>query len=329
MNVDSRIIQTKFLSGQGLGNQLWVYAAARAIAEKNERQHVVLGMDDFKGHKFLDIDSAIDPVPHYPIDQFNEMQYYDPSLKYFSSLYDRRVESLPSRVQLNGLFQSEKYFYGYMPFLSSWIRPNKYVQEKAADFSDVCVLNLRGGEYKRHRSFILPRSYWDNAVKALRQKLGDVEIIVVTDDPAYARVFLPEFPTLKGGIAECYAALMGARAIIVSNSSFSYFPIKSRNDAPFVIAPEFWARYGHPDSRWAMPVNVYKDWNYLSADGAILNYADCLQAAESDAKYYEATFNIRIPMNTGIGISLTRFIPTYLKRPLKRIAAYLFPNQFG
>jgi hypothetical protein len=329
MVLENQIIQTKFLAGQGLGNQLWVYAAGRALAEKLGRRHVVLGMDLFKGSNFLDIDASMDPDEGAPIEQFNEALYYDPSLKYFSSTYDCRVEFLPSRVQVNGLFQSEQYFYGLIDKLPSWIRPAKYVQEMAAKYSDVCVLNLRGGEYKRHRSFILPRSYWDMAVKVLRRRFGGSRIMVVTDDPAYARAFLPEFPVLEGGIIDCYAALMGAKALAVSNSSFSYFPIKTRNDAPFVVAPEHWARYGHAEGRWAMPSNVYKGWNYLSTKGALLEYSDCLKAAAEDAKYYETTFNVRVHQNMVANFSLTQLIPVNFKRPLKRAASYLFPRRFG
>lgn len=332
MIVESQIIQTKFLVGQGLGNQLWVYAAGRSLAKKHGRQHVVTGMNAFKGSSFLEIDCGLDPDARAPIAQFNEALYYDPSLKYFSSGYDNRVESLPLRAQINGLFQSERYLCDHMQHLSSWIRPVKFIQEMANNYREICVLNLRGGEYKRHSSFILPRNYWDMAVAVLRKKFGDVRIIVVTDDPAYARVFLPEFPVLEGGVAECYAALMGAKALAVSNSSFSYFPIKTRDNQPFVIAPEHWARYGHPDARWAMPANVYKDWTYLGVSGTLKSASDCSQAAKQDEIFYESTFNVRIPLNMAhkiVDTSPARFIPGAIKRPLKKIASYLFPMRFG
>ena len=332
MDLNNHIIQTKFLAGQGLGNQLWVYAAGRAIAEKLGRRHVVLNVNEFKGSGFLDVDCGLDLDPGIPIDQFHEELYYDPSLKYFSSSYDKRIESPTLRVQINGLFQSERYLYDRIQHLRSWIRPAKFIQEMAIKYRDTCVLNLRGGEYKRHSSFILPRNYWDMAVETLRKKFGDVKIIIVTDDPAYARVFLPEFPVLEGGIAECYAALMGAKALAVSNSSFSYFPIKTRDDQPFVIAPEHWARYGHPDRRWAMPANVYKGWTYLGISGALVSYSECKQAAERDASYYESTFNVRIPpniVNRITGQSPARFIPVAIKRRLIKLASYLFPRRFG
>jgi hypothetical protein len=325
----AHILRTRFLSGQGLGNQLWVYAAGRGIAEYLGRQHIVTGLELFKGAGFLEIDSGNDPDPSAPVRQFNEALFYDPILKYFSSTYDRRVETLPARVQIDGLFQSEQYFYGRIADLSDWVRPSTEVALRAQKYKDVCVLNLRGGEYKRHTSLILPRSYWSHAIAQLRERMKADNILVVTDDPAYARAFLPEYDVLDGGVSECYAALMGARAVVVSNSSFSYFPIKTRSDAPLVIAPEHWARYDHPSKRWAMPSNYYDGWLYLGADGRICDPKTCSQAAEQDAEYYETEYSVRVPQKMGVGLPRSRHLPRWLKQPLKKIGAHIAPKLIG
>lgn len=325
----SHIVRTRFLSGQGLGNQLWVYAAGRGIAEHLGRQHVVTGLEFFKGADFLEIYTGSDPDPNAPVKQFNEALFYDPNLKYFSSTYDRRVETLPTRVQIDGLFQSEQYFYGRIADLSDWVRPSIEVALRAKKYKDVCVLNLRGGEYKRHKSLILPRSYWSHAIARLRERVKVDNILIVTDDPAYARAFLPEYAVLEGGVAECYAALMGARAVIVSNSSFSYFPIRTRSDAPLVIAPEHWARYNHPAKRWAMPSNYYDGWLYLTADGRISDPETSRQAAERDAEYYETEYCVRVPQKMGFGLPRSRHLPRWLKQPLKKIGAHIAPKLIG
>lgn len=323
------IIRTQFLAGQGLGNQLWVYAAGRSLAEHLGRPHVVTGMNVFKGASFLEIDNAEDPDPGAPVAQFNEALFFDPEMKYFSSTYDRRVEALPARVQIDGLFQSERYIYGRFCDLAQWIRPSAEVQALAASHAKTCVLNLRGGEYKRHASLILPRSYWDHAVAQLRARADVRNILVVTDDRAYARAFLPELEVLEGGVAECYAALMGAKALAVSNSSFSYFPIKTRSDKPLVIAPEHWARYGHAAKRWAMPSNHYSDWLYIDTDGRPCDQETCRAEADRDAEMYETEYSIRVPPSMGVGLSRMRYLPQWLKRPLKKIAARVLPTKIG
>ncbi|WP_174803440.1 hypothetical protein [Martelella limonii] len=323
------IVRTNFLAGQGLGNQLWVYAAGRGIAAHLRRPHVVTGLELFKGAGFLEIDSADDPDPGAPVTPFNEALFYDPALKYFSATYDSRVEKLPPRAQIDGLFQSEKYFYGRTGDLADWVRPTEQLQRLSEKYADTCVLNLRGGEYKRHKSLILPRSYWDHAIACLRERVRADNILVVTDDRPYARAFLPEFEVLEGGVAECYAALMGAKALVVSNSSFSYFPIKTRRDVPLVIAPEHWARYGHAAKRWAMPSNFYEGWLYIGTDGRPCDPDACRNAAELDAQTYEVEYSVRVPADMGIGLPKTRHLPQWLKRPLKKMAARIAPTRIG
>jgi hypothetical protein len=159
--------------------------------------------------------------------------------------------------------------------------------------------------------------------------VGAEKFLVVTDDPAYARAFLPEFPVLQGGVEECYAALMGAKSIIVSNSSFSYFPIKTRKDLPFVIAPEHWARFGDPSKRWAMPSNVYEGWNYLSSDGRLLSSCECFNSAALDADYYQREFSIRVPSTMKFGSNFSSFLPRSIKYPLKKALSYFFPKLIG
>jgi len=53
------MILTELYDGQGLGNQLWVYAACRSIAEKLQMPHKILSPDKFKGNSFLDIDFGL------------------------------------------------------------------------------------------------------------------------------------------------------------------------------------------------------------------------------------------------------------------------------
>jgi hypothetical protein len=322
-------VKTTFLEGQGLGNQLWVYASARAIAKRLKRPHVCEGFKQFKGQSFLHLAVDRDPAEIAPVEQFNEILFYDSQLKYFSSTYDIRVENLPGRVHLNGLFQSERYLSGYACQLRKWIAPSERLKNKALDFQQTCVLNLRGGEFKRHKDLILPKTYWEMALRKMRDIVDFDDILVVTDDIPYGRALFPRFNIFSGGVEECYGALMGAKSIIVSNSSFSYFPIKTRLDQPIVIAPEHWARFGHARKRWAMPANCYSDWRYLAVDGSLKRAEECIGDAQSDGAYYDANFSLRVSKDHKVGRLKTRFIPNAVKRPLKTVLSRLFPKRFG
>lgn len=324
------MITSKFLTGQGLGNQLWVYAALRGISKKLDMPFRMDGMENFKGAGFLEIDPGRDESS--PITQqntFKEKMFFDPDLKYFASDYDDRVESLQSGTAIEGLFQSEAYFYEYASEVPNWIPLSDRMKDYAQQFQHVCVINLRGGEYKRHKNLILPEQYWLDAIKNVQEQKGIEDFLVVTDDRLYAKKMFPQFPVLEGGVAECYAALYGAKCLIVSNSSFSYFPVKTRLDKPYVIAPFQWSRFANEYNRWAAPANLYKDWVWQDKEGKLFSYEDCLVHQKATLEFYETQYNV-LTTSEAIGprTGLSK-IPNSIKRPVKRVLSKIFPTHIG
>ena len=240
------MIKTNFLNGQGLGNQLWAYAAVRGIAKKLGMPYSVGEKKYFKGDTFLEISLSDSSDKDFdPFYIFKEQQFFDQELQYFATDYDTRVEKLQENTLIQGYFQSEKYLYEFNESLSDWIPLSDAMKEYSQQFSETCILNIRGGEYKRHKSLILPKSYWEDGMLNVQKKTSLDKFLIVTDDPSYAKALFPNMSILNGGVAECYAALYGANSLIVSNSSFSYFPIKTRKDFPLVIAPYQWSRFGN------------------------------------------------------------------------------------
>ena len=324
------VIETQLYPGQGLGNQMWVIAAARGIAVETNRAHVITGHNFYKGAGIFDIESAPESILEAgAVAPFRETLYYDHELGYHASWYDHRVENLPPRVRLEGLFQSERYFFGRLKELGSWLCPTEEVKRQATQYSDVIVLNLRGGEYKRHKNLILPKSYWDFVLGLLKEQTGLQTVLIVTDDQDYAKAFFPNLDVLTGGILECVAALHGAGALGVSNSSFSYFPIKTRSDTPLVIAPAFWSRYQNPHGRWASPANVYQDWSWLQPDGTLLSCKEAYAMANQTGAYYEQTYTTRTDPTLNLGLSLSAKVPDWLKSPVKKIARKFIPTKVG
>ncbi len=327
------MISTDFLSGQGLGNQLWVYAACRGISDHLGMPFSIGGRAQFKGAGFLEIDwgyedgAALPGVAAMEWDgrTFRERLYYDPDLDYFASDYDARVEHLGPGTRLEGLFQSEEYFYGKKSMVRQWLRLSDAMLEKADKYRDFCVLNIRGGEYKRHRNLILPQSYWVNGMRNIRKKIGIDQFLIVTDDRAYVKALFPDMPVLGGGVADCYAALHGAHCHVVSNSSFSYFPIKTRIDKPYVIAPHLWSRFDNPFNRWASPANLYEHWQWLDPDGVVKSYDECQKIARITEKYYQDNYHLLVPLRAISNKNIGAKIPQFIKNPLKKILSKLFP----
>ena len=73
-------------------------------------------------------------------------------------------------------------------------------------------------------------------------KKGAEKFIIVTDDKRYCNNLFPNYEVISVQLRNVFY-LMKARKVIVSNSTFSYFPIKLQKDNPYVIAPVYWGRY--------------------------------------------------------------------------------------
>ena len=333
------MIQMRFYSGQGLGNQLWVYAAGRALAEYHQTTFSVIDKELFKGSTFLDIDAcAGSEATEHESDQqgtesraiFKERLFYDKELRYYASTYDKRVEIISGSTIIEGLYQSEKYLFSNLSRLRNWIRLKEEYMARSKYYNDKCIINVRGGEYKRHGFLILPKSYWLNAINNMNRAFGIKDFLIVTDDKPYASRLLPGIPVLDGSIGDCYSALYGAGYLIVSNSSFSYFPIKTRIDKPPVIAPFLWSRPFNKEQRWASPANFYKDWTWQTIDGVLVNEDICQKIVDKTTLYYANSLNISTTdeaLRTNYG--WPRYIPKKIRNITKKCLSALFPMRIG
>ena len=331
------MIFTELYDGQGLGNQLWVYAASRSIAEQLGVPFVLLGAERFKGKGFLRIATeagvtaaeAADMAMSARWKSFHEVMYYDQNLDYLSSSFDSRVLALSGVNRLDGLFQSEKYFFGDLE------RPKRYFilddgcKAKNLVPDDTCIINLRGGEYKRHKNLILPESYWKTAIENMKRMADVRRFLVVTDDVRYARAMFPEYDMLEGGVGDCYASIYNAKYLILSNSSFAYFPVKTGGNSRLVIAPKYWARYGNPYGRWASTANLYDSWLWQAPDGRLSTFEECLPECEATEAEYEANYFVRTTPEQLEKLGFRRFVPVTLRREAKRALSLVFPRHFG
>ncbi len=334
------MIVIEFLDGQGLGNQLWVYAAGRSIARKLGYPYFVQNWSKFNGRTFLDLEHgdsvelqeylrsvSLGSTPQISI--FREKMYFDHNLKYFATDYDSSVLNLKPFTKLEGLFQSEKYFFGNAALPQQFVRLKEEFSGKQLIPEGCCVLNLRGGEYKRHKNLILPKSYWKNAMRNMRDLRGIDNFLVVTDDRRYAKALLPELPVLDGGIAECYVALYQAENLILSNSSFAYFPVKTGGRKSLVIAPMLWARFGNEFRRWASPANLYDSWHWQDPIGALHDYADCQRLRDITVRYYHDNYIYSVSKELVTRRALTGYLTPGIRRQLKKLLSYIAPKQFG
>lgn len=331
------MITTELYEGQGLGNQLWVYAVCRSIAEHLNYPFAILGQNRFKGHSFLDLDfgqhgelEGGTVFTHENVRSvFRERMFYDPGLDYISSSFDESVSSLAPYTRIEGLFQSERYFFGDLSRIRAYIKIKEESLALTSIPEEVCILNIRGGEYKRHKRFILPKSYWLNAMQNMKSLTGVRSFLIVTDDPRYAKSLLPGIPVLQGSIAECYIAIHHAKHLIISNSSFPYFPIKTGREDRVIIAPKHWARFGNDYSRWASPANLYTSWLWQDAKGLLHSYADCQQEQLDTEAYYRTHYTLSTLPSAVMHPGVRGYFPSWLKKPIKKGLSFIFPRHIG
>lgn len=317
----------EFQDGQGLGNQLWNYAALRSLSKELNYGYKVFNFNKFKGLDFLEIkelsNKKFNAFDKEKINIFDERIYYDNQLNTFSSDFDKSILKVKPNTLLNGLFQSEKYFFNYD--INNFIK----VRESNIKFSkNLCLLNIRGGEYKRFKNLILPKIYWDNAVKNMKSINKNLTFKIITDDYKYADKLFPEYEILKGNTAHDFIQIHNAEYLIVSNSSFSYFPISLGNKPKFIIAPALWSRFGNKFNRWCSPANYYDGWHYQDNEGRLLSEM-LIKEYLCQTKYFYSSFNVLTTKNSLERKSILDYIPFNIKRKIKIILANIFPLNFG
>lgn len=330
------MIKIKFKDGQGLGNQLWLFSVAKSICEKLNQDLIIEDFKNFKGTDFLNLEYNL------PIDKkiiyekksadnfkvFSERIYYDYELKYIVSSFDEKILNIKGDTILEGIFQSEKYFFGDIDKLKRYIKPKKTILNKNKISQDFCILNIRGGEYKKHKDFILPKKYWTNAIENFKKRFNIYKFKIVTDDFRYAKKLFPDFEIIHSNIASCYCTIYNCQNIIVSNSSFSYFPCKT-GIKKNIIAPMYWARPLKNKNRWISPGNIYKDWLWQDEKGGIHSYYECLKISEKTNDFYRKEFTVLINKKNIPSSGTLNFFPKFVKIFLKKILSYFFPNHIG
>lgn len=260
----------------GLGNQMFQYAAGRALAL---RLHAALKLD----HSFLEADSqATYTRRHYELGAFNckaekagaddlekvrkatrpgpfARLFARPTitvLKENGFQYNRQIERIDGDVFLDGFWQSEKYFSGIRPALLTDFSLGKKLSDKAAalksrvlaDTHSVFV-HFRRGDYVTlpsaasvHGAAAL--DYYQSAVELLRSKVANPSFYVFSDDMDWVKQhFKAEGAVYVEGLEACedLELMKSCRHGIIANSSFSWWAAwLNENGEKVVVAPKQW-----------------------------------------------------------------------------------------
>jgi hypothetical protein len=258
--------------GAGLGNQLATYVTARCIALDKGYDFGVLYPERFKA-PFLNLDMGKPVIGGVvPVEGQMPSQLPDGIEQYYleagddKRTYDQNLINVPDNTMVHGYMQGEDYFKHRKDEIREWLKVDGVELDLP---EDVCVINFRGGEYIHVPSFFLPISYWKQAVENMRKINPKMKFKVVTDDVATAKIF---FGTL--GIEDVTHEMMmdwlmihNAHYLILSNSSFAFFPAWTNTKVKMVIGPKYWGNHNANDGTWSLGYNIVGGWHYQNKDG--------------------------------------------------------------
>lgn len=331
------MIGTEFLKGQGLGNQLFCYITARCIARERGCTFGTAGQDILavnihskKGMYFMDMDLGADirdpaSMKHYH--EKEDRRYFGNSVHdlthgCYVAGADESLHMLADDTLIYGNMQDESYFAPFLDEIREWlsVKPEYDSHEYTRD--NLCIINLRGGEYTGSPELYLDRKYWLHGMRNMRRIRSDMEFMIVTDDVEAAGKVLPGIPAFHFDLDKDYVTIKNARYLLLSNSTFACFPAFTSETAECIIAPKYWARHNVSDGYWASEQNIYTRFLYQDRKGRLFTAQECREELE---RYKERSDQYRRAgkMPEGIGLTAARleskllYYRSYLKKAVR------------
>jgi hypothetical protein len=282
------MIVTELYDGQGLGNQLWSYVVTRTLALDRGLDFGIINPWKFKGRDFMDLDFGKEvkggsgpeggpptALPEGIINYYVEKDTYYKKFKCDIRDYDPGLLSIGDNTKIEGYFQSEKFIQHRRNVIRDWLRIKEGCDCYDFSHDNLCVINIRGGEYKGIPDLILTKKYWNDAILNMLLVNNNLEFVIITDDVEYVKKILPQYRTFHFDIGKDYSIIKNAKYLILSNSSFAFFPAWTSETVKYVIAPKYWARHNISDGFWACAFNLYSGWMWQDRKGDLFTFEEC------------------------------------------------------
>lgn len=263
------MIQGIFHQGSGLGNQLHRYVFTRVKALDMRVDFGMQNPELFKGSFFTNIDLG-KPC------EAQERTFTEERTNHANGTdirpYDPKTEQIEDGTTVDGEFQSEKYFKHRIDEVREWLQCDPVpFQIPFCKQEEICVLNVRGGEYRGVDDLFLPKEYWYAAMENMKKVVPNMRFGIVTDDVELCREWFPNF-FIRHDMHGDWSAINLAHYLILSNSSFAILPALLNKNVKQIIAPKYWARHNVSDGYWALDQNKYDGWFYQDKEGNLECY---------------------------------------------------------
>ena len=295
------MIGTEFINGQGLGNQLFCYVTARAVALGNGYAFGTAGQERFavnihsdRGMYFMDMDLgyAISEEEKQKFHRYDDVESrlyignsrHDLTHGCYVAGADPGIHHVPDNTLIYGNMQDESYFIKYLPQVKEWLKVKPGYDSYEYSRENLCIINMRGGEYTGSPELWINRKYWIHGMAEMKKIRPDMEFMIITDDVESAKKMLPGIEAHHFDIGKDYVTLKNAHYLLLSNSSFACLPAHTSETLKFAIAPKYWARHNVSDGYWASEQNIYSLFHYLDRKGRMFTAEECREELEQYKK---------------------------------------------
>lgn len=300
------LIITEMYNGQGLGNQLACYVTTRTIALDKGYDFGIMHPEKFKGVNFFNLNFGKKVIggkgqeggPPKKLPEginyyYNEKKIIHPINGSDIRLYDKNLIKIFPNTKIDGMMQDEKYFEHRKNEIKEWLKVKKEYECYNYSNEKTCVINFRGGEYARHKDLYLNKKYWSDAVNNMLKINKNFKFVVITDDTSEAKKFFPNYDVFHFNITKDYVIIKNAYYLILSNSSFAWFPAWLSENLKYCITPKYWAGHNISDGYWSCGYNITKGWMYQDRDGKLSDYTACVKEFEEYQKNHPDYFNAK------------------------------------
>ncbi|GAA4333777.1 alpha-1,2-fucosyltransferase [Flaviaesturariibacter amylovorans] len=270
----------------GLGNQMFQYAAARALALRHGAE-VLLDTAHYRADQLRNFDllqlsaqarvaTAAEAARLRPDGLLQRVAarlrplrsrrfYKEPHFH-----YDPGFAQLGHEVYLQGYFQSERYFAPFADRIRAELQlreplsPQLLELGRAMQAQESVSLHIRRGDYSNPVTLkvhgILPISYYQKAMEVMSRHLDAPRYYLFTDDPAWVleHLDIPGAEVVSGHHTKAHFEdlflMSQCRHQVIANSSFSWWGAwLNSNPGKKVIAPAQWFHEGPPDTQDLVP----------------------------------------------------------------------------
>jgi|688.fasta_scaffold01523_29 hypothetical protein len=238
-----------------LGNHMFQYSICRIVAMENNYKFYI----PYSGH----LKKCFPNIDLGESDGFVKYNYYES----FEQNYDENIFRVKDFTNLNGYFQTEKYYSKYKNLITEWFKiescekTNEILSKYPID--KFCYIHIRGGDNKiGTNNWLIPKKYYEKAINEIKQHNKNLSFVIVTDDVELSKSYFDNIEIISNDVITDFKVLFFSKYCIISASTFSWWAAWL-NKKELTIAPKFWLNYNQPEKGWYPNEIKCKNFTYL------------------------------------------------------------------